>query len=72
MMFDTPIKQLEIAYDDRYTIHADVYRTGITKVYIYDDVDFVKRYEEKYICESWQEIENILYDRIMPEIIDRY
>lgn len=71
-MFDTPIKAHEIEYDDRYTIHADIYRTGITRVYIYDDVDFIKVYDEKYIYDCWDDIERTLYDRIMPEIIDRY
>ena len=71
-MFDKPIKQHEIEYDDQYTIYADEYRTGVTMVYVYDYAETIKRYQGKYIYESWEEIENILYDRIMPEVIDRY
>ena len=49
MMFDTPIKEHEIEYDERYTIHGEVYRTGVTLIYIYDDIDFKKVYQGKYI-----------------------
>lgn len=72
MMFDTPIKEHEIEYDDRYTIHGEEYRTGVTIVYIYDDIDFKKVYQSKYIFETWEAIEDIIYNNIMPDIIASY
>lgn len=71
-MFDTPIKEHEIEYDDRYTIHAEQYRTGVTLVYIYDDIDFKKVYQSKYIYETWEAIEDIIYSDVMPDIIASY
>jgi hypothetical protein len=71
-MFDTPIKEHEIEYDDRYTIHGEAYRTGVTLVYIYDDIDFKKVYQGKYIFETWEAIEDIIYSDIMPDIIASY